>query len=124
MIASAHCHLVRVVVSMFAFQNCREPSWERVDITAEKPLEAAFVMERTRHGPGVIPSTMHQWRDIRIFGNGLLERGFWHRRRDTDENNEHARFDSVSVYGYSDCGWLIEGKNNSCGLVNNAGSRT
>jgi hypothetical protein len=95
---------------MFVFQNCREPSWERVDITAQKPLEAAFVMERTRHGPGVVPSTMHLWRDVRVFGNGVLERGFWHRRRDTDENNEHARFDSVSVYGYTDCGWLIEGK--------------
>jgi hypothetical protein len=95
---------------MFVFQNCREPSWERVDITAEKPLEAAFVMERTRHGPGVIPSTMHLWRDVRVFGHGIMERGFWHRRRDTDENNEHARFDSVSVYGYTDCGWLIEGK--------------
>jgi hypothetical protein len=94
---------------MFVFQNCREPSWQRVDVTVEKPLEAAFVMERTRHGPGVIPSTMHQWRDIRVFGNGMLERGFWHRRRDVDENNEHARFDSVSVYGYTDCGWLIEG---------------
>src|SRR4029079_1701930 len=47
---------------MFLFQNGREPSWERVDITAERPLEAAFVMERTRSGPGVIPSTMHQWR--------------------------------------------------------------
>jgi hypothetical protein len=94
---------------MFVFQNCREPSWERVDITVENPLEAAFVMERTRHGPGVIPSTMHQWRDVRVFGNGVLERGFWHRRGDFDENNEHARFDSVSVYGYTDCGWLIEG---------------
>jgi hypothetical protein len=94
---------------MFVFQNCREPSWERVDVTVERPLEAAFVMERTRHGPGVIPSTMHQWRDLRVFGNGLLERAFWHRRRDVDENNEHARFDSVSVYGYTDCAWLIEG---------------
>ena len=95
---------------MFVFQNCREPSWERVDVVVERPLAAAFVMERTRRGPGVIPSTMHQWRDIRVFGNALLERGFWHRLNEFDENNEHARFDSVSVYGYTDCGWLIEGK--------------
>lgn len=95
---------------MFVFQNCREPSWERVDVTVERPLAAAFVMERTRTGPGVIPSTMHQWRDVRVFGNALLERGFWHRVNAADENNEHARFDSVSVYGYTDAAWVIEGK--------------
>jgi hypothetical protein len=51
---------------------------------------------------------MHQYRGVRIFGNGLAERGVWYRAT-IDENNEHGRFESVSVYGCA-VGWCFEGQ--------------
>jgi hypothetical protein len=96
-------------VPVFSLQNCRESSWSRVDVRCDTPCEAVFRAERTRKEPGTVPSTMHQFRDVRVFGNGqaALYGFLW---SDTiDANNEHARFESVSVY---QCGfaWAFEGQ--------------
>ena len=93
---------------VFLMQNSRDSVWEHVDVVCETPCEAVFVSERTRTGGGVIPSTMHQFRDVRIYGNKLAVRGFWHRST-IDENNEHGRFDSVSVYGCT-VPWVFQGQ--------------
>lgn len=94
---------------VFCFQNCRDPNIERLDITCETECEAVVVSERTRTGAGVIPSTMHQWRDVRVFCNGLAPVGF-HYRATIDENNEHGRFDAVSVYGFTSAGMRFDGQ--------------
>lgn len=93
---------------VFLMQNSRDSVWEHVDVVCETPCEAVFVVERTKTGAGVLPSTMHQFRDVRIFGNKLAMRGVWHRSR-IDENNEHGRFDSVSVYGCA-LPWVFQGQ--------------
>jgi hypothetical protein len=93
---------------VFCLQNCREATFEHLDVVCETPCEAAFVVERTKTGPGVIPSTMHQFRDVRIFGNRLARIGYW-ARSTIDENNEHGRFDSCSVYAAA-IGWRFDGQ--------------
>jgi hypothetical protein len=95
-------------VPVFALQNSRESVWEHIDVVCETPCEAVFLIERTRSGAGVIPSTMHQWRDVRVFGNGLGVPAFVHRAT-IDENNEHGRWDSCSVYGCI-VGWTFQGQ--------------
>jgi hypothetical protein len=94
---------------VLVFRNCRDLSAAHLDIVIESPTEAAVVCERTKTGPGVIPSTLHQFRDVRVFGNTLAEHGFWYRAT-VDENNEHGRFDCVSVYGCAMAAWTFNGQ--------------
>ena len=93
---------------VFCIQNCREVTFEHMDVVCETPSEAAFLIERTRSGPGVIPSTLHQFRDVRVFGNTLARHGYW-ARSTIDENNEHGRWDACSVYGTT-LGWRFDGQ--------------
>lgn len=86
---------------MFVMQNCRDVTSSRVDIVVESPCEAVVVVERTKSGPGVIPSTMHGFHRWRVFGNGLAPVGFWYRAT-VDENNEHGRWAGCSIYGCND----------------------
>ena len=93
---------------VFLLQNCRDYRIENIDVSCETPCSAVFYMERTKSGPGVIPSTMHMFRNVRIFGNDFPAFGIWY--HDTiDENNEHGRFDCVSVYG-CDCAFKFQGQ--------------
>lgn len=93
---------------VFEFRDSRDGSVERVDVVCESPTEAVFLSHRTKRGPSVIPSTGHQFRDVRVYGNGLAERGFY--ACDTiDENNEHMRFDAVSMFGCR-FAWVFAGQ--------------
>ncbi len=82
-------------VPVFVFQNCRDMEAMRIDVTCETPCEAVVVIERTKTGPGVIPSTMNGFARWRIQGNDLALRGFWCRST-IDENNEHMEFHANS----------------------------
>jgi hypothetical protein len=93
---------------VFCLQNCREATFAHLDVVCETPCEAVFLIERTKTGPGVIPSTLHQFRDVRIFGNGVARHGYWVRAT-IDENNEHGRWDACSVYG-ARVGWSFAGQ--------------
>jgi hypothetical protein len=75
-----------------------------VEVVCENATPAVFHVERTRVGPGVHPSTLHQWRNVRITGGtiGILVAGI-------DQNGEHMRFDCVSVYR-CDTGWAFRGQ--------------
>lgn len=95
-------------VPVFAIEDSRDTIWEHLDVVCETPCEAVWISERTRTGPGTIPPTMHQFRDIRVFGNGAARRGFW-ARPTIDENNEHMRFDCCSFYG-CETGWEFQGQ--------------
>jgi hypothetical protein len=66
---------------VFALQNCNAFRVEDIDVTCDTPTSAVFLIERTQTGPGI-----------------------WYRNT-IDENNEHGRFDCVSVYG---CGFAWE----------------
>lgn len=94
---------------VFALENCRESVIEHIDVVCETPCTAAFLIRRTKSGRGVVPSTMHQFRDVRIFGNGRAQRGFDYTSA-IDENNEHGRWDSCSVYGCTDTAWVFSGQ--------------
>jgi hypothetical protein len=94
---------------VFAFENCRDFRLDNIDVVCETPTIAAFLMERTKTGPGVIPSTMHTLSNVRIFGNGLANIGIYYRAT-IDENNEHGRFDCVSVYGCRLAAWSFSGQ--------------
>lgn len=83
---------------VFLLQNCRDSVWEHVDVFCETGCEAVFRMERTSVAGGTIVSTNNLFKDIRIYGNSLAQRGFY-ARPFIDQNNEHFRFDSVTVYG-------------------------
>lgn len=89
-------------------RNSRDVTFEHLDVVCETPCEAVFVSERTKKGDGVIPSTHHQFRDVRVYGNKLAPVGFW-ARPTIDENNEHMTFDAVSVYGCG-IGFCFEGQ--------------
>jgi len=107
---------------VFLLQNSRDSVWEHIDVVCETPCEAVFVVERTRSGAGVIPSSMHQFRDVRVFGNKLAARGVWHRST-IDENNEHGRFDSVSVYGCT-VPWVFQGQQSKEHLLTHCRAET
>jgi hypothetical protein len=95
-------------VPVFHFADSREIVVEDVDVQCETGCTAVFHMERTRVGPGVHPNTMHQFRNVRIFGHpGIPARGFL--VSGIDQNGEHMRFDGVSVYH---CGhaWEFRGQ--------------
>ena len=94
---------------VFALENCREAVVEHIDVVCETKCAAVFRVARTKTGAGVIPSTMHQFRDVRVFGNGLASRGYEYVAA-TDANNEHGRWDSCSVYGCTDAAWLFTGQ--------------
>lgn len=94
---------------VFALENCRESVIEHIDVVCETPCAAVFLVRRTKHGAGVIASTMHQFRDVRIFGNGRARRGYDYTSA-IDENNEHGRWDSCSVYGCTDAAWTFSGQ--------------
>jgi len=94
---------------IFALENCRESVIEHIDVVCETPCAAVFLVRRTKQGAGVIPSTMHQFRDVRIFGNGRARRGYDYTGA-IDENNEHGRWDSCSVYGCTDAAWVFSGQ--------------
>jgi hypothetical protein len=83
---------------VFLLQDCRDSTWEHIDVVCQTACEAVFRMERTKVGAGVIASTNHLFRDVRIYGNGLASRGFW-ARPFIDQNNEHFTLESCSVYG-------------------------
>jgi hypothetical protein len=93
---------------VFCLQNCREATFAHLDVVCETPCESVFVFERTKTGHGVIPSTLHQFRDVRIFGNGIARHGYW-ARATIDANNEHGRWDACSVYGAM-IGWCFDGQ--------------
>jgi hypothetical protein len=94
---------------VFALQNCNAFRVQDIDVTCDTPTSAVFLIERTQTGPGTIPSTMHMFRNVRIFGNRKAERGVWYRNT-IDENNEHGRFDCVSVYGCTLAGFAFYGQ--------------
>ena len=94
---------------VFCFENCRDFRIENIDVVCEAPTEAVFVSERTKTGPGTIPPTLNQFRNVRIFGNGLANVGIDYRAT-IDENNEHGRFDCVSVYGCKLDGFAFSGQ--------------
>ena len=81
---------------VFSLENCRESVIEHVDVVCETPCPAVFLIRRTKSGKGVIPSTLHQFHDVRIFGNARARRGYDYTSA-IDENNEHGRWDSCSV---------------------------
>ncbi len=83
---------------VFLLQNCRDSTWEHIDVVCQTACEAVFRIERVVTGAGTIPSTNHFFRDIRIYGNALATRGFW-AKPTIDENNEHFSFEGCSVYG-------------------------
>jgi hypothetical protein len=93
---------------VFHFADSREIVVEDVEVVCETPTPAVFHVERTRVGPGVHPSTLHQWRNVRINGGnvqpacGFLVSGI-------DQNGEHMRFDGVSVYRCVH-GWEFRGQ--------------
>ena len=94
---------------VFALENTRESVIEHIDVVCETPCTAVFLIRRTKSGKGVIPSTLHQFRDVRIFGNGRARRGYDYSSA-IDENNEHGRWDSCSVYGCTDSAWVFSGQ--------------
>jgi len=96
-------------VPVFAIENSREIIVENVDVVCEEECASVFLVERTKSGPGVTPSTMHQFRNVRIFGNNGPVRGYWFRAT-IDENNEHGRWDACSVYGCDGAAWIFEGQ--------------
>jgi hypothetical protein len=93
---------------VFHFADSREIVVEDVEVVCETPTPAVFHVERTRVGPGVHPSTLHHWCNVRINGGnarpacGFLVAGI-------DQNGEHMRFDGVSVYR-CDTGWSFRGQ--------------
>lgn len=94
---------------VFLLQNCRDSSWEHIDVVCQTACSAVFQIERAVTGPGTIVSTNHLFRDVRIYGNSLAQRGFW-ARPFIDENNEHFRFDFCSVYGCTVAGFEFGGQ--------------
>jgi hypothetical protein len=93
---------------VFHFADSREIVVEDVEVVCETPTPAVFHVERTRVGPGVHPSTLHQWRNVRING-GNVQPGCGFLVAGIDQNGEHMRFDGVTV---NRCvyGWEFRGQ--------------
>jgi hypothetical protein len=83
---------------VFVIQDSRDIEQMRLDVVVEAPTEAVVVVERTKRGPNVLPSTNHGFARWRIYGNNLAERGIW-ARATVDENNEHLSITGNTFYG-------------------------
>ena len=121
----------------FIYQDSRDMYFAHADVFLAVPCEAAFIFERRTVGAGIIPITHAMLRDVRIYGNSLGKRGIWFRVPVSDQNNEHARLDDVTVYYVAQEALRIDGSqakehvltNFRCegtqyGIVSNSGSFT
>lgn len=97
-------------VPVFSLQDSRDVVSDYVDVICEAPCEAVVVIERTKRGPGVHPTTMHGFTRWRIYGNGLAERGFY-MPGTIDENCEHLELHACSIYG---CRFGVVAKGQQC----------
>lgn len=99
----------KTAVPVFALENVNGATIQHLDVHVEAPTDAAFVCERAKTGPGTVTPTHAQFRDVRIFGNGMAVIGIDYCAT-IDENNEHLRADCVSVYGCKVAGFVFSGQ--------------
>jgi hypothetical protein len=105
---------------MFDIDRSEDILLEHFSITVgpgKRLLAAAWIENgRGRRGPKAAPgaeSTHVSWNNVRVAGDGNLDIGFHVKLFDVkkDIKNDHHSFEHVTVTGYSDTAFRLEGRN-------------